>query len=388
LEFVAIGCRSHPPGTLPKSLAHRATLVGLAALRFTIGEIRATTEMMLRDAPGALQREQVDALLVDQMEAVGSTLAERIGVPFFTICSGLALNDEPDIPPPFTGWQYSPTPIARFRNRLGYAVSDWLLSPIMDAIESQRAAWKMRPLGHASNSFSPLAQFCQQPPAFDFPRKALPKTFHYVGPIRTTAPISVAFPWEKLDGRPLVYASLGTQLNGKLYMFRVIAEACSAFPVQLAITLAGGAHATELLDLPGDPIVVNNAPQMEVLARASLTITHAGLNTVLDSLSYGVPVIAIPIMSEQPAIARRLEWCGAGLSIPVRRLRVDRLSTAIHNTLRGPGYLEAAQRIKESIREAGGASRTADLIGVNLTKPEFRQGQRSVGNHQTKAAGA
>jgi len=46
--------------------------------------------------------------------------------------------------------------------------------------------------------------------------------------------------------------------------------------------------------LPGSPLVVY-APQLELLAKARLTITHAGLNTVLDSLSNGVPLVAIPI---------------------------------------------------------------------------------------------
>jgi len=45
----------------------------------------------------------------------------------------------------------------------------------------------------------------------------------------------------------------------------------------------------------GSPLVVEYAPQLELLAKARLTITHAGLNTVLDSLSNGVPLVAIPI---------------------------------------------------------------------------------------------
>ncbi|MGA7216366.1 MAG: hypothetical protein WBX20_19355, partial [Terrimicrobiaceae bacterium] len=37
----------------------------------------------------------------------------------------------------------------------------------------------------------------------------------------------------------------------------------------------------------GSPIVVPFAPQLELLRRAALTITHAGLNTALESLNQG-----------------------------------------------------------------------------------------------------
>jgi zeaxanthin glucosyltransferase len=362
LDFVPIGAATHPPGTLPRSLARRAELDGFAALRFTVGEIKSTTEMMLRDAPAALSSAKVNVLLVDQMEAVGATLADRLNLPFFTICSGLALNQEPDIPPPFSDWDYSPASAARLRNRAGYVIADQILKPIAQVIAKQRRAWNLTEHKHPSDSFSPLAQFCQQPAAFDFPRKQLPSTFHYVGPLRTPMPSKVPFPWDKLNGKPLVYASLGSQLNRKLDMFQVFAEACSHFPVQLAITLAGGSADPSSLNLPGKPIVVGNAPQMEVLARTSIAITHAGLNTVLDALSFGVPTIAVPIMSEQPAIGKRLVWCGAGLSIPFKNLTVDRLKTALAAILENPRYREHARALQLAIENAGGVTRTADTI--------------------------
>ncbi|MFZ0710133.1 MAG: glycosyltransferase, partial [Terrimicrobiaceae bacterium] len=60
----------------------------------------------------------------------------------------------------------------------------------------------------------------------------------------------------------------------------------------------------------GSPIVVPFAPQLELLRRAALTITHAGLNTALESLNQGVPMVAIPIPNDQPEVASRLEWLG------------------------------------------------------------------------------
>lgn len=60
------------------------------------------------------------------------------------------------------------------------------------------------------------------------------------------------------------------------------------------ISLGGGGSPELLQGMPGSPLVVGYAPQLELLKKATLTITHAGLNTVLESLSNGVPMVAIP----------------------------------------------------------------------------------------------
>jgi zeaxanthin glucosyltransferase len=101
---------------------------------------------------------------------------------------------------------------------------------------------------------------------------------------------------------------------------------------------------------------------VDLLARASLTITHAGLNTVLDSMTNGVPVVAVPITYEQPAIARRVEWAGAGETIALNRLTPERLRRAARAVLETPRYRAAAQKLSESIRNAGGTARAADIV--------------------------
>jgi zeaxanthin glucosyltransferase len=362
LEFAAIGARDHPAGSLAESLARLTRLNGLAALRFTIEAVAKTTEMFCREGPAALDGAGVDFLLADQTEAVGATLAQRLGLPFITICNALALNREAAVPPPFTAWPYRDTGLAQVRNRLGYAVSDWTMRRIGAVIERYRHNWGLPALESVEESFSKLAQISQQPPAFDYPRRELPASFHYVGPLRRAAPQGVAFPWERLDGRPLVYASLGTLQNGREQTFRCFAEACCGLDVQLVLTHGGGLDERAATTLPGDPLVVSYAPQLELLEHASLTLTHAGLNTVLDSLSWGVPLVSVPITYEQPAIAGRIEWCGAGRVVPFSKLNSGRLREAIREVLAEAGYRAAAGRVRDSIREAGGVSRAAELI--------------------------
>ncbi len=363
LEFVGIGSSDHPSGSLAESLAELARLQGLAALRFTINAVRKTTEMMFRDAPQAIAAAGVNVLLVDQTEPAGGTIAEHLGIPFITICNALLLTEECDVPPPFTSWGYDPNAMSRARNWLGYRLSEQVTRPVTQTVNKYRRSWSLPEHGHSEESYSKVCQISQQPEAFDFPRKHLPANFHYVGPLRRSGSNAVSeFPWERLDGRPLIYASLGTLQNRREQMFRCFAEACAALPVQLVLTHGGGLSASASLSLPGNPVVVPYAPQLEVLAKAALTLTHAGLNTVLDSLSQGVPLVAVPITYEQPAIASRIRWCGVGCVTKMAALEPFMLSRIIHKVLEDPAARMGAKRLQNAILQSGGVKKAVNLI--------------------------
>jgi zeaxanthin glucosyltransferase len=362
LEFYTIGQTDHPRGSLPESLAQLGRLQGWPALRFTINAIRKTTDMICRDLPEAVRRSGVDALLVDQTEPAGGSVAEHLGMPFVTVCNALALNREPYVPPPFTPWGYQRSAWARVRNGAGYAISDRVMSPVTGMLAGYRRRWKLRPLRSGDDTGSKLAQISQQSAEFDFPRERLPENFHYVGPLRDPHPRRNEFPWDRLDGRTLIFASLGTLQNGKEAIFRCFSEACAGLPVQLVIAHGGGLDGHALSSLAGDPITVPYAPQVEVLKRCALTLTHAGLNTILDSLSQGVPAIAIPLTFEQPAIAARLVWVGAGYRIAPAKLEAGSLRRRIEGVLEEGSYRQAAARMASSIGRAGGAGKAADII--------------------------
>jgi zeaxanthin glucosyltransferase len=362
IDFQTIGGSDHPRGSLPASLATLGQLKGLAALRFTIDAVARTSVMVCRDAPAAIRRAGIDALLVDQMEPAGGAVAEHLGIPFVTICNALAINRDPVAPPPFTDWAYQDTAWARLRNKVGYAASDALTRPITKVVAQYRALWKLPPLRSPDDSFSTLAQVCQMPQAFDFPRAGLPAAFHYVGPIRRTRHTSVPFPWDRLDQRPLIYASLGTLQNSREPVFRCFAEACEGLDLQLVISHGGGLTAQQAADLPGHPLVVDYAPQEELMTRARLTITHAGLNTVLDSLAAGVPLVTVPITYEQPAIARRIERVRCGRSLPLAKINSHSLRELIVTVLSDENFQKAASRMKTAIENSGGVSAATTTI--------------------------
>src|SRR5246127_5450474 len=107
-------------------------------------------------------------------------------------------------------------------------------------------------------------------------------------------------------------------------------------------------------------IMINRVPQIEVLKRAALCITHAGINTALESLAEGVPMVAIPIGFDQPGIAARIAYHGVGEFIEVEDLRQENLSELIQKVLKNPGYRDKARYFQKVIAETHGLDIAAD----------------------------
>ncbi len=364
LEFQLIGKSDFPKGTIKKKFTELGYLSGFKALNYTINNwVLLLVKMSLRDAPEVIKTAGIELLIVDQTCPEGGTIADYLDIPFVTVCNSLMLNREINIPPSSTSWNYDPSWRGILRNRLGFALIYPLILSIRKVIQEHRKQWNLSPYYKPNQHYSQLAQVSQHPAEFEFPRIKLPSCFHFTGPYsnpESREPVS--FPYEKLTGQPLIYASMGTVQNRLLWIFPRIAEACMGLDAQLVIALGGGASPESLPELPGNAIVVGYAPQLELLQKATLTITHAGLNTTLESLSNGVPMIAIPIANDQPGVAARIAWTGTGEVIPLGKVSVKKLQKAIKRVLTEDSYKKNALRLQEAIRRAGGVSRAADII--------------------------
>jgi len=362
IGFQAIGADTHPPGSLDAWIARMARLNGPFGLRAMIAETAAQTDMVARQAPEAMRALGIDAVVADQMEPGAGLAAEHLGLPFVTTATGLPINREPGVPPPYVAWPYDPSERGVWKNVGGYRVSDWLMSGVGDVVEANAARLGLPPRRRADQGFSPAAQIAQAVAGIDFPRQGLTESFHYLGPWRDP---DDEWSLPNPDGRPLIFCSLGSLQGSRAAIFHKVATVCHQLGLRVVIAHGGRLDPAEAARLPGDPAVTAYVPQRAVLARCALAITHAGFNTVLDALSFGVPLVAIPLAFEQPATAARLARAGVAEIVGKRAGRKS-LRDAISRVLNEGSYRENAARLQVEIAAAGGVARAADLTEACL----------------------
>lgn len=359
LAFQPFAEREQPPGSLHPYL-HRLSRLGgpVSMLRF-IQDLARFTDVICRELPGALERLAPDALLIDQTDAASSLVATALGIPFVNIANALPLNLEPAVPPPVLPWPYDPSEKGLRRNRGGYRVARLVERPITKVIRRHARRLGRPEIRFADQAWSERAQITQCVRGLDFPRTRLPECFHYVGPFREPdAPLNLDLPD---DGRPVLFCSLGTLQGSRAKLFHAVAEAAAQLDVTLVIAHGGLLPAAEIARLPGQPIVRAYVPQRALLARSAVAITHAGFNTVMDALSFGVPMVALPITFEQPATGARLDRAGVAVVLH-RRRTAGQIKNAVREVLENPAYRESASCLAGEVRSAGGVERAADLI--------------------------
>ena len=257
------------------------------------------------------------------------------------------------------------------------------MRPIMKAINVARKKQGLPRLTRVEDAFSPLAQISNLCAEFDFPRHKLPRQFHYIGSFAANRQVNTdyQFPWNALDGRPLIFASLGTIPDpANPPVFRKILDACDGLDAQLVLALGNwkGEHAgvrEGLGAIPKNALVVDFAPQMALLDRAALLITHGGSNTVLESLTRGVPMVALPRSADQTGMAARVAYTGSGLRASFKHCTVDVLRGLVKRVLSEETFRCRACTLQKAMQAAGGAKRAAEIAEEALTtgQPIYRQ---------------
>jgi MGT family glycosyltransferase len=215
---------------------------------------------------------------------------------------------------------------------------------------------------------SELLIVSQTPREFDLPGIPWPPQFRYTGPFHDDSGREpVPFAWEKLTGEPLIYASLGTLVNGLEHIHKAILDAARKLQgIRMVLSTGRNVDPRDLGPMPPNVLAVQSAPQFELLKRAQLCITHAGLNTTLEALMCGVPLLAIPISFDQPGVALRIAHRGVGEVLRLHELSSDTLATLTRRILSTPTYRTRACHFQQLIEQARGLDLAADLVESTL----------------------
>jgi MGT family glycosyltransferase len=160
---------------------------------------------------------------------------------------------------------------------------------------------------------------------------------------------------------------MGTILNGQVDVFRTIVAAVAKNKnLQLVLSVGDQVDPKQIGPVPNNAIIARRVPQLELLKQTTVCITHAGLNTVLESLAQGVPQLAIPATYDQPGVAARIAHHKTGVVSSLDKLTADHLALLLKEVLTVPTYRENARKLQKAITEANGLSLAADVIEESL----------------------
>jgi MGT family glycosyltransferase len=189
--------------------------------------------------------------------------------------------------------------------------------------------------------------------------RELPPAWRCVGPLLSEPP----------DPRPdrhpsLVYACFGTARNRRTDLFRLVVAAAKDQPLRFLIS-AGGRTLSfdDLGSLPPNVEVREFAPSREVLARASVHITHGGCNSVHESLVAGVPMVCLPQAFDQIPLSQRVEQLGAGVIAGEDPEAIAHAVREVHDDA------EARMRVgalADRLKQYDGEARVAAVIAERL----------------------
>jgi zeaxanthin glucosyltransferase len=354
---------------LDKARPELSKLQGKEALKFALTRLLAQTETILKSLPVIVQANGVDALLLDTVQPYLELGAMQLGMPYIHVSAAMHRDYTGYTPLTQYGWPHQNTPEALARNRKGVAKFVELLHGSNAGIKAYAESVGLKiDWDNPASTLSPLAAITQVPRAFDFESSHWPPQFHHTGPFHDgKGRESMNFPWDRLTGEPLIYASMGTILNGRLDVFRTIVAALAKHKdLQLVLSIGDQLDPEQIGPVPKNAIIAKRAPQLELLKRTSVCITHAGLNTVLESLTQGVPQVAVPVTFDQPGVAARIADKQTGVVTSLDKLTAEHLATLLDEVISNPNYRDNARKLQRAIAEANGLSAAADLVEESL----------------------
>lgn len=192
-------------------------------------------------------------------------------------------------------------------------------------------------------------------------------SYLFVGPPVHERQESIAFPFERLDGRQMLYISLGTVFGAhEQDLYAVFAEAFQDWDG--VVVLAAHNVDQTRLTIPGNFIVRDYVPQNAILRRATAAITHCGMNSLNDILVHEVPFVALPLGADQPLLAARAAQLGATLVLDATTLTPAALRAAVERVIIEPAFRAGIARINDSFKATGGFRQAAQAVLALTTR--------------------
>lgn len=204
------------------------------------------------------------------------------------------------------------------------------------------------------------ARLVTLPRAFQYAGETFGDGYVFVGPGLTERAYQGG--WQPPgDGLPVALVSLGTGYNKRPDFYREVLRGARDRPWHVVLAV-GEVDPATLGPIPPNVEVHRHAPQLAVLRHARAFVTHAGMGSTMESLHFGVPMVAVPQMAEQRANADRIDELGLGRALPGDGVTGEELWAAVEKVAADASVRERVGWMRAEIARAGGAPAAADVV--------------------------
>ena len=348
-DFTPVFSRAFPEGTLAKQYESEAQgkLYGVAEF---MDRFRGTCEHLREgELERATRQLHPDLFLISSGTPWVGIAACRTGIPVICFSSTLISVEDSAVPPFNSDLIPSDTRLSRLRIWL-----EWKKLFFRRRLYS--GAWNI------SEDLKALARDCGYPPAkIDFrvetwPRLLLPELVFFPRELdfpRTRTPEGAVFieasvdverkdgdfPWNRLDeDKPLVYCTLGTVVPFKApsrcaQFFQMFMDAMAQRPALQGVVAISNYVEADGFNCPHNVVIASEAPQVEILKRASLMVSHGGVTGLKESAFMGVPMLLVPIHYDEFGNAARVVYHRLGVRLQLEKVSAFELGRLIDRVL-------------------------------------------------------
>ena len=194
-------------------------------------------------------------------------------------------------------------------------------------------------------------------------RTALLPPHAFIGSaVRTEAPDEQVETWLGQSTEAIAYVSLGSFLSVRSDVLATVAAALREMDIRVAFAL-GSTPPEALGGVPSSWLVRETLPQVRLLGRSALAVTHGGNNSVTEALTASVPLLVLPLSTDQFAGAAAIEQAGIGEALDPNASTADEIAAAAGRILALEGVGRARlDRLGTELVRTPGAQRARTLL--------------------------
>jgi UDP:flavonoid glycosyltransferase YjiC (YdhE family) len=309
------------------------------------------------DLRPVLAEHRIDAMLHDGLMIGVGMLSELTGVPHATFGDGPLPYLEPDTPPFGPGLQPMRGPLGRLRNRvIGAAANVLFFGRAQQVYDRTRAELGLPkdPRPALDAVASPMLHLQGAVPSFDYPRRHLPPTVHWVGALRPDPPRDWTPPpwWSQVveSRRPVVHVTQGSIRPDMTELVAPSLRGLAGEDVLVVVTTGGQSRAEVETayggPLPANALVAPFVPYDVMFRHTSAVVTNGGYSGVTLALAHGLPLVQAGTTEEKTEIGARIRWTGVGLALRTTRPDAEAVRAGVRRVLTEPSFRAAAERVR------------------------------------------